>query len=153
MTGAARATDRSLPAALQAVARHRIGGPAAILAGVSAIGAAVWFADPTTPGGIIPPCPLNSLLHVNCPGCGVSRAIYHLLHGDVVAALHHNALFVIVLGLSAVGFVTYSVGLWRGRRHRRWYEVRSVPISLVVITLAWFVIRNIPVEPFTGLKV
>ncbi len=144
--------DRGVAVA-KAVATHRVAGPALILAGVAGGGAFLWFADPTTPGGIIPPCPTNALLHINCPGCGASRALYSLMHGDVPAALGYNALAVAVVVLFAASFVTYTAGLWRGRKFRSWYDVRWVPTALVAITLVWFVIRNLPFAPFTSLKV
>ena len=86
-------------AAVYAVARHRIAGPAVIVAGAVATGALVWFADPTTPGGIIPPCPTNALLHLNCPGCGTSRMLYSLMHGDFGAAVSYNAFGLVALVL------------------------------------------------------
>ena len=145
-------TQRMLGAA-QTVTRNRVLGPGLIVAGVAAVGTLVWFADPTTPGGIIPPCPTNALLHVNCPGCGASRAIYCLLHGDVAGALHVNAVGVVGLLLLAVAFVTYTAGLWRGRPIRSWQNWRYTPMVVLVVTLVWFVIRNLPFPPFDALKV
>ncbi len=136
-----------------AAARHRIVGPAAALAVVGAGAAIIWFADPTTPGGIIPPCPTNALLHVNCPGCGMSRMLYSLLHGDLGAALHFNALGVLFVVLAAASLVTYTAGLWRGRPLRGWHELRYAPMLLLVATLAWFVVRNLPFAPFLALEV
>ncbi|GAA4659929.1 DUF2752 domain-containing protein [Gordonia humi] len=145
-------TDRML-GVVTAVARHRVAGPAVILAGAAAAGALVWFADPMTPGGIIPPCPTNALLHIDCPGCGVSRAVYCLLHGDVAGALRFNAVAVVGLVLMAVAFVTYTVGLWRGRRVRSWQHWRYTPTAVMVVIGVWTVIRNIPIAPFDSLKV
>lgn len=139
--------------AVKAASQHRVIGPTAVLAGAAAVGTLVWFADPTTPGGIIPPCPTNALLHINCPGCGMSRAVYCLLHGDLGGALHYNAVGVLALGFLAVAFVTYTVGLWRGRRIRGWQQWRYTPMVVLIVTLTWFVIRNIPIAPFDSLKV
>lgn len=152
MSVAVGTADRAV-ATVQAVARHRIAGPAVVVAGVAAAGTLVWFADPTTPGGIIPPCPTNALLHINCPGCGASRMVYSVLHGDFGAALHYNALGLVLLLLLAVSFVTYTAGLWRGRKVRGWQNLRYAPMAVLVATLTWFVIRNLPFPPFDGLKV
>ncbi|MCF8603096.1 DUF2752 domain-containing protein [Gordonia sp. HY442] len=149
---AASATDRMLGAAT-AVSRHRVAGPAVVVAAVGVASTFVWFADPTTPGGIIPPCPTKTLLHIDCPGCGASRAVYSLLHGDFGAALHFNAVVVGALALLAVAFVTYTVGLWRGRRVRSWQHWRYTPTVVLVVIFGWLVIRNIPVAPFDSLKV
>ncbi|MEZ5211014.1 DUF2752 domain-containing protein [Gordonia sp. PP30] len=140
-------------AAFQKVARHRIAGPATILAGVAAAGTFIWFADPSKPGGIMPVCPTHALLGIDCPGCGMSRAIYYLEHGELGTALHYNAVGVVALALLAVSFVTYTIGLWRGRAVRGWQNWRHTPTVALVVTLVWFVIRNIPIAPFDSLKV
>lgn len=75
------------------------------------------------------------------------------MHGDISQAFHFNAVGVIALLLLAVAFVTYTVGLWTGRRIRSWQHWRYTPIAFLVITIVWFVIRNIPIEPFSSLKV
>ncbi|MCF8609645.1 DUF2752 domain-containing protein [Gordonia sp. HY285] len=152
MSVAVGTADRVL-GTVQTVSRHRVAGPASVFVGVAAAGTLVWFADPTTPGGIIPPCPTNALLHINCPGCGASRAVYCLLHGDLGGALHYNAVGVVALAFLAVAFVTYTVGLWRGRRVRGWQQWRYTPVTVLVVTLVWFLIRNIPISPFDSLKV
>jgi drug/metabolite transporter (DMT)-like permease len=40
-----------------------------------------------------PRCPVYSMTHLLCPGCGATRALYWLLHGEVREALHYNAMF------------------------------------------------------------
>lgn len=44
-------------------------------------------------------CLSQFLLHTKCYGCGVSRAMMHLLHGDIYGALAYNKLCLIVLPL------------------------------------------------------
>ncbi|OWY83484.1 hypothetical protein B9C99_03370 [Rhodococcus sp. BUPNP1] len=125
----------------------------AIAVGAVAVCAAVAWADPTTPGGIIPPCPTYSLFGILCPGCGSSRMLYSLVHLDVPAALRYNA-----LGLVALGVVTVVFGLWTSSRVRgtpmpRWTRYRWTPHLVLVLTAVWFVVRNIPVAPFTALRI
>nr|WP_064569504.1 DUF2752 domain-containing protein [Gordonia sp. LAM0048] len=115
--------------------------------------AAVWFGDPTTPGGALPVCPTKLIFGVTCPGCGSLRAVYSLLHGDVPAALHYNAVGVLAMGLLLVAFGAYCARLWTGRRVRSWQHLRYSGVVVLVVVLAWFVIRNIPVEPFWSLHV
>lgn len=83
----------------------------------------------------------------------MSRAIYSLEHGRIGDALHYNALGVLALVLLAASFVTYTVGLWRGRSVPNWQKWRYAPTVAIVVTLVWFVIRNIPIAPFDSLKV
>ncbi|WP_420826451.1 DUF2752 domain-containing protein [Rhodococcus rhodochrous] len=125
----------------------------AIAVGAVAVCAVVAWADPTTPGGVIPPCPTYSLFGILCPGCGSSRMLYSLVHLDVPAALHYNA-----LGLVALGVLTVVFGLWTSSRVRgtpmpRWTRYRWTPHLVLVLTAVWFVVRNIPVAPFTALRI
>lgn len=43
--------------------------------------------------GLILPCPILSFLHIYCPGCGGTRAVYAVLEGDFIRALRCNALY------------------------------------------------------------
>ena len=135
------------------MSHHRVAGPAAVvgLATVGCVG--IWFADPTTPGGPSPVCPTKLLFGIDCPGCGSLRAIYSLLHGDVRAAIGYNAVGVACIALLLWAFGAYCIGLWRGRRVRSWQHHRWAAVTLLVIVCVWFVVRNIPVYPFTTLYV
>ncbi|NMO04438.1 DUF2752 domain-containing protein [Gordonia sp. TBRC 11910] len=128
-------------------------GPAVVvgLATVGCVG--IWFADPTTPGGPAPVCPTKLLFGIDCPGCGSLRAIYSLLHGDLGAAIRYNAVGVVCMALLLWAFGAYCIGLWRGRRVRSWQHQRWAAVTFLVMIGVWFVIRNIPVYPFSVLKV
>ena len=43
-----------------AVSRHRVAGPAVVVAAAVGCCTAIWFADPTTPGGPLPMCPTTT---------------------------------------------------------------------------------------------
>lgn len=42
-------------------------------------------------------CPSMLLFQTECPGCGMTRGVMHLLHFDLENALYYNMLSVIVL--------------------------------------------------------
>ena len=44
-----------------------------------------------------PQCPIHRYLHLLCPGCGTTRALAALLRGDIVHALHCNALTTLLM--------------------------------------------------------
>ncbi|MGC2241835.1 MAG: DUF2752 domain-containing protein [Acidimicrobiia bacterium] len=48
-------------------------------------------------------CPFALLTGVACPGCGMTRAVSHLLHGDIATAitLHPLSPMILVMGLGA----------------------------------------------------
>ncbi|MCT7658067.1 DUF2752 domain-containing protein [Mycobacterium deserti] len=132
---------------------HRLAAPMGVAAVAAGGCAVVWLANPTVPGGILPVCPTQTLLGIACPGCGSLRMIYSLLHLDVAAAARYNA-----LGLVAVLLLVWSFGAWTygrstGTQVRSWQHLRwSAPVALV-LTLAWFVVRNLGFEPFVALHV
>lgn len=122
----------------------------AAAAGVCAV---VWLGDPTTPGGFLPTCPTKMLLGIDCPGCGTLRMIYSLLHGDITAALRFNAVALAALALLTVAFGVWTFSRVTGRPMASWQHHRwAAPLALVVV-IVWFVLRILPFEPFTALRV
>lgn len=131
----------------------RISTPAAVAAGTAVVCAAVLWADPTTPGGVIPPCPTYTLFGILCPGCGTSRMLYSLLHLDFSSALQFNALGMIAIAVLVVLFGTWVVARVRDTPMPRWSRFRWAPHVVLAAVAVWFVVRNIPVEPFTALRI
>ena len=43
---------------------------------------------------VYPACPIHQFTGLLCPGCGATRALAALLHGDIRTAFHLNALLV-----------------------------------------------------------
>jgi hypothetical protein len=139
---------RGFKACLRAVAPPLA---AAAAAGVGCV--AIWLGDPTTPGGLLPLCPTKALLGIDCPGCGGMRMVYSLLHGDIAAALHYNAVSFVAVLLFAWSLVAWTVGRLRGRAMNTWLHRRWTSLAFSVVFVAWFVVRNLPFPPFTGLFV
>jgi hypothetical protein len=137
--------------------RQRLRALAAPVAtiGLGVAGAvAVWVGDPTSSGGMpLPPCPSKLLFGVCCPGCGGTRMLYSLMHGDLASAAHYNAVSLVVVLLLCWSLAAWVVGSWQGRRIRTWLHWRwTAPVTLAVFS-TWFVIRNLPFPPFSGLYV
>jgi hypothetical protein len=114
---------------------------------------AVWLGDPMSAGGPLPVCPTKALFGIDCPGCGSLRMIYCLLHGDVLGAARFNA-----VGLVSVLFLLWAFGAWTygrivDRRIVSWQHQRWAAMVALVLVLAWFVVRNLPMAPFTSLYV
>ncbi|UQS23513.1 DUF2752 domain-containing protein [Amycolatopsis thermalba] len=101
------------------------------------------------------PCWFHALTGLDCPFCGGSRALGALLHGDVLAALSYNAFaLVVLLPLAVVTLV--DAARWEAGRARRWWPAgargRWVTLVVVGLALVWWVGRNLPFAPFTGLS-
>jgi hypothetical protein len=72
--------------------------------------------------------------------------VYSLLHGRFLDALHYNAVTLLLLPL--VVWVTVQ---WARGRPPTW--PRWAPPVLMAVLAVWFVVRNLPFAPFTGLYV
>ena len=126
---------------------------ATVLAAAAGIGL-VLAADPTSDAGIwLPPCPLRALTGLDCPGCGGTRAVWSLLHGDLPAAVHHNALALVLAPLALCAWGAWAAGRWRGAPVRAWPRWRHTPLALLALAGGWALLRNLPFPPFTAFYV
>ena len=106
---------------------------------LSAIATAAVFAIDPERTSIFPPCPLHRYTGLWCPGCGTTRALHQLLHGNLVAAFWFNPLAISLLPV--VGYL-----FLRGKED----ALKPVWIwTLLGVIVAFGVLRNIPAYPFT----
>lgn len=121
-------------------------GASAMLAGASA----VWYFDPTK-AGFFPVCPLYALTGFACPGCGLTRGLHAVLHGDVVTALDYNALlplFALLIGFGFLSMVYFAV---RGKRTSINLLHPNALWGFFCLLIVFGVTRNLPWYPFTVL--
>lgn len=118
---------------------------AAALLGATTL-AALRFADPYSPGSLLPPCPVHAMSGLFCPGCGSTRALHALAHFDPAIAWQMNALLVLALPLLALTLLraafptAWPAGLpLPAARHWLW--------AIGLFTVA----RNLPWLPFSSL--
>ena len=124
-----------------------------VAASTTLVCAATWVGDPTTPNRPLPVCPTKALLGIDCPGCGSLRMLYSLMHGNLMAAATFNALGLAALVLLVWAYLVWTYGRLTGRRIRSWQHQRWSAMVTLSLVVAWFVVRNIPFAPFTGLYV
>lgn len=133
------------------------GGPAwkpALLAccssGLAAAGAAILFAfDPAT-SDLYPPCPFHALTGLYCPGCGTTRALHQLLHGHPGVAFGLNPLMVVMLPFLGYWLVSCVASGVRGRPLLPVvFASPSWGWLVLVVILAYWVLRNVPLYPFS----
>ena len=105
---------------------------------------AVVAIDPFRPSAIA--CPIHVVTGGFCPGCGSTRAVHELLHGDVVGSLVCHPFVIPVVGLVAYLWVSWIV---RRRGGRPWalsptQLPAAIPAMLAVGFVALTVVRNVP---------
>lgn len=97
------------------------------------------------PGGnrFYPQCFFHSVTGLDCPGCGTTRALHSLLHGDVAAAFRFNPMLFVMAAVALCALPS----LFRGERPRfltrPWFGWTAV----VFVTGFW-IVRNTPIYPF-----
>ena len=120
----------------------------ALMAGMSAVAFAVWFFNPAT-AGFFPVCPLYKLTGLACPGCGMTRGLHALLHGDVAGALDYNLLLPGILFFFGYLFVSLFLTFARGRGLNFKLFNQKVLWGFFAFALCFTVLRNLPYYPFS----
>ena len=93
----------------------------------------------------LPPCLFHALTGLYCPGCGTTRALHALLHGDPLQALRMNSLAVIAVPLLPLLY-------WQQRRPQiRWLAQVTDARFWLASVLAFAILRNLPLIPFAWL--
>jgi hypothetical protein len=98
---------------------------------------------PPTPTSLYPICPIHQFLHIDCPGCGSTRAFSALLHGHLREALRFNALFVLLLPFALIGAAeSYRRALRPGPF--RWPQPPAAALYATIAATAVFtIVRNL----------
>jgi hypothetical protein len=102
--------------------------------------------------GAYPGCMFHQMTGLWCPGCGLTRGTYQLLHGHIGAALGYNlftpiALLAIVVAWFGWLRVSWDIPALRFPPN----TARLTATILPVVLIAYGVLRNIPVAPFRAL--
>jgi len=113
-----------------------------------AAGAAYLFIFEPGKTGFFPACPFRTLTGFTCPGCGSTRGLHRLLHGDVIGAFEFNPLLVLSLPFLIYAFLRYSNATMRGRPIKRHQLNAKYIWALFVVIVSFWIFRNTPFYPF-----
>lgn len=119
-----------------------------VAGGVAAGCAYLAIADPNQSSSWYPQCPFKALTGLDCPGCGVTRALRALVTGHPGRALDHNALFVVVAVVAVVWLAANAVRSRRGRPPLRVRHAAAWSVAAGVALVAFWVLRNVRWGPF-----
>jgi hypothetical protein len=126
-----------------------------VAVGGLAIGACIYvgLVDPnTSSSAFYPQCTFKALTGLDCPGCGLTRAMHAVVTGHPLRALDHNILIALILPLAV-----YTYFVWVSRTMFGW-ELPYVRVSKRVgyaigpLILVFWVVRNLPWAPFNWLN-
>jgi hypothetical protein len=122
---------------------------------LAAAAGAVAVRDPSAEGTWFPGCAFHQLTGLWCPGCGLTRGTHHLLRGDVGAAMGSNLFTPLVLIAVAAAWAAWALHAFDRMPRTRAFvgavrDRRPAGSSAVLLTLtiAFGVLRNLPMQPF-----
>jgi hypothetical protein len=83
----------------------------------------------------------------DCPGCGATRGMHDLVHGDVAGALDHNVLLALAVPIAVLSWFGWVRRSWTGGQRR--FEVpRAVVFAGIAVVVVFWVVRNLPGVPY-----
>tara|TARA_B110000037_G_scaffold223129_1_gene302524 strand:- start:18514 stop:18897 length:384 start_codon:yes stop_codon:yes gene_type:complete len=108
------------------------------------LGFAAFMLRETGGAGWMPGCVFRKTTGFDCPGCGMTRASYAALNGNLVAAFRYNPVGMVLLPLALFALSIEVAGWVRGKplpfgiRTGRWGAT-----VLAVILIGWWILRNV----------
>lgn len=128
---------------------------APVAVGGLALSSCVYVAlvDPNQPGnGFYPQCTFKQLTGLDCPGCGLTRAMHALMTGDPLRAINHNIVILAIFPIAVYVYTRWLLMSTLGYELPRLRMPNKVRWALLPVILAFWVLRNLPWAPFVWLN-
>lgn len=119
------------------------------LLGVAGCAVIVLFVLDPAESPIFPPCPFHALTGLHCAGCGSLRGLHQLLGGNIVAALDLNPLMVLSLPFVGYALISECAKTLLGKALPGFFMPAFWIWAILAIVVAFGILRNVPVYPFT----
>ena len=99
--------------------------------------------DPET-HPFFPQCPFLLATGFECPGCGSQRAIHHLMHLNIMAALKQNGFMVLALPYISMGvYLEYLGGKRRHPALEKIFFGKWSALAVLIGIVAFWIGRNL----------
>lgn len=107
----------------------------------------IYLNDPSKPDFF--PCLTYNYLGIYCAGCGSSRAIHQLLHGNFVLAFRYNPLMLLSMLFFLYAGAKIQINRLLGRTPPRFFATSASVYTALIILVLYTVLRNLPIFPLT----
>lgn len=98
---------------------------------------------------IFPRCVFNALTGYYCPGCGSQRAIHSLLHLDLAGVVSYNILFIPAFLLLSYHYSFRVINNIFNSKLPNIFYFKSTPWIIFGVVVVFFILRNLPIYPFS----
>ena len=90
-------------------------------------------------------CPIKSIFHIACPGCGLTRSITSLLHLDILNSIYYNILGIPLFLFLVTSYLLIVIDIIKKRNYLQSFLHRLSKYYLVIIILLiiTFILNNI----------
>jgi hypothetical protein len=119
---------------------------AAMPPAIIALAAILLLRFPPEQYSFYPQCPIHELFHLQCPGCGATRAVAAILHGHFIEAMNLNALITLLLPCAAAYGLFCYCRLLQRKPLRRPQPPPTVLYAALALTAVFTIIRNLPLH-------
>ncbi len=135
-----------------------------VIGATATVGAAFFIRAVDPNNGGYPFCPLKAVTGLDCPACGGLRCVHALMNGDIGTALDQNLIAVVVLPMIVIWAAFALAARWRGddavganssadvdaqgNAALKANALRILWVGLIVATIVFTVLRNVPGVPF-----
>jgi len=101
-----------------------------------------------------PPCLFYELTGLLCPGCGTGRYLLSALHLDFYAAFRYNPLLFVSFPFLAYYVTKLYIAFVFGKDVLPFPDIKNrwFGITVTAVVIAYWILRNIPLFPFTLLN-
>ena len=112
-------------------------------------GVCLFFLQPGK-SRFLPICPFRALTGFTCPGCGSTRGMHQLLHGNLGAAFEFNPLLVLALPFLIYALLNYTSRVMRGQPAQQNTLAPKYIYTIFGVVLFFWIFRNTPLYPFVS---
>ena len=104
----------------------------------------LYFLNNPSNSHLMPKCPFHLLTGLDCPACGVQRAFYHCLHGDLAIAIRYNFFLILSIPYFIAVAITTFIHIERVSVAKRYVQHPTTIMIFLTLTILWWIVRNIP---------
>ena len=108
----------------------------AIVAAVA--GAWVVYTFPPGEHSFYPRCVFHAMTGLQCPGCGSTRALHHLLHGRIAEAWRFNLMLFAMIFTGIFAMPSVARGTTPSFLQKPWFAWTAL-----AVVVGWGVLRNV----------